>query len=217
MWGHGAYDRRYLGVGSDEFKRVFRASITVAATVSFVAFATKIDLSRFSVGTALVGALAYVLIGRFLARRILVLARGRGRAVHRVLLIGTFTEAIDVYTAVSRARGAGLVPVGIHLTEGFAASRGVQSPLPIFAGQDVIRPCVIWRPTRSPCAGRPATNRASCAGSPGSSRVRASTSSSRRSSPTSPARGCTSGRWRACRCCTSRSRSSPASRGCSRT
>ena len=139
LWGHGAYDRRYLGVGSDEFKRVFRASITVAATVSFVAFATKSDVSRLSVGTALVGALAYVLVGRFLARRVLVLARGRGRAVHRVLLMGTFNEAVEVYTAVGRARGAGLMPVGIHLTAGFAASRGAQSPLPIFAGQDVLK------------------------------------------------------------------------------
>jgi FlaA1/EpsC-like NDP-sugar epimerase len=118
LWGHGAYDRRYLGVGSDEFKRVFRASTTVAATVSFLAFALKIDLSRLSVGTALVGALVYVMVGRWAARRMLVLARWRGWAVHRVLLVGTLPEAIEVYTAVSRVPAAGLVPVGIHLMEG---------------------------------------------------------------------------------------------------
>jgi len=138
LWGHGAYDRRYLGIGTDEFKRVFRASIAVAATVSFAAFATKTDLSRVSVGIALLGALLYVLVGRFLARRVLMLARGRGRAVHRVLLIGTFAEAMDVHTAVCRATGAGLVPVGIHLTQGFAAGRGVQAPVPIYAGRDVM-------------------------------------------------------------------------------
>ena len=27
LWGHGAYDRRYLGVGTDEFKRVVRAVV----------------------------------------------------------------------------------------------------------------------------------------------------------------------------------------------
>ena len=138
LWGHGAYDRRYLGVGTDEFKRVFRASISVAATVSFVAFATKTNLSRLSVATALVAALVYVILGRWLARRMLVLARGHGRAVHRVLLIGTFTEATDVYTAVNRVPGAGLVPVGIHLTERYAQSRGSQSPVPVFAGRDVM-------------------------------------------------------------------------------
>jgi exopolysaccharide biosynthesis polyprenyl glycosylphosphotransferase len=138
LWGHGAYDRRYLGVGTDEFKRVFRASVTVTALVSFVVFSTNFSPSRLSVGIALASGVTYVLFGRYLARRALVMVRGRGRAIHRVLLVGSFTEAIDVYTAVSRVPGAGLVPVGIHLTEGYAASRGTQSPVPIFAGRDVL-------------------------------------------------------------------------------
>lgn len=138
LWGHGAYDRRYLGVGSDEYKRVFRASITAAATLSFLAFAFKIDLSRLSVGTALVGSLLYIVVGRFLARRVLVLVRRHGRAVHRVLLVGSFTDAIDVLTAVKRVPAAGLVPVGIHLTEGFASGRVTDSPLPVFRGRDLV-------------------------------------------------------------------------------
>ena len=138
LWSHGAYDRRYLGVGTDEFKRVFRASITVAFSVSFLAFASKTTLSRLSVGVVLAGALVYVLLGRYLARRFLVLIRGRGRAVHRVLLVGPFTEAQYVYTAVARVPSAGLVPVGIYLTEGYAAGRGVPAPVPVHAGGDML-------------------------------------------------------------------------------
>ncbi|MGE5830416.1 MAG: sugar transferase [Micromonosporaceae bacterium] len=138
LWGHGAYDRRYLGVGTDEFKRVFRASVTMAASLSFLAFALKIDLSRLSVATALVGAMVYLFVGRVLARRVLVLVRGRGRAVHRLLLVGTLPETLDVYTAVHRAPAAGLVPVAIHLTAGYAASRGVPVPVPVYAGRDVL-------------------------------------------------------------------------------
>jgi exopolysaccharide biosynthesis polyprenyl glycosylphosphotransferase len=138
LWGHGAYDRRYLGVGTDEFKRVFRASVTVTALVSFVVFSTNFSPSRVSVGLALLSSMLYVLVVRYAARRILVIIRGHGRAVHRVLLVGTFTEATDVHTAVSRAPGAGLVPVGIHLTEGYAAGRGTPSPVPVFAGRDVM-------------------------------------------------------------------------------
>ena len=138
LWGHGAYDRRYLGVGSDEYKRVFRASITAAATVSFLAFAFKIDLSRLSVGTALVGSSLYIVAGRFLARRILVLVRRQGRAVHRVLLVGNFSDATDVLTAVTRVPAAGLVPVGIHLTEGFSSGRVTDSPVPVFRGRDLL-------------------------------------------------------------------------------
>jgi exopolysaccharide biosynthesis polyprenyl glycosylphosphotransferase len=138
LWGGGAYDRRYLGVGADEYKRVFRASITAAATVSFLAFAFKIDLSRLSVGTALVGSLLYIVVGRWLARRVLVLFRRYGKAVHRVLLVGNFSDATDVLTAVTRVPAAGLVPVGIHLTEGFAAGRVTDSPVPVFRGRDLI-------------------------------------------------------------------------------
>jgi exopolysaccharide biosynthesis polyprenyl glycosylphosphotransferase len=106
--------------------------------VSFLAFALKIDLSRLSVGTALVGSLVYVVVGRFLARRALVLFRRNGRAVHRVLLVGSYSDATDVLTAVKRVPGAGLVPVGIHLTEGLAGGRVTDSPLPVFRGRDLL-------------------------------------------------------------------------------
>jgi exopolysaccharide biosynthesis polyprenyl glycosylphosphotransferase len=55
-----------------------------------------------------------------------------------VLLVGTYTAAMDVHTAVQRAPSAGLVPVGIHLTEGYAQSRGNDSPVPVFAGHDIM-------------------------------------------------------------------------------
>ncbi len=128
LWGHGTYDRRYLGVGTDEFKRVFRAAVTVTALTSFVVFSTSFSPSRVSVGLALSSGTAYVLITRYLARRILVVLRGHGWAVNRVLLVGSFAEACDVYTAVARAPGAGLLPVGIMLTERYSSGRDMPPP-----------------------------------------------------------------------------------------
>ncbi len=139
LWANGAYDRRCLGLGTEEFKRVARASVAVAATVSFVAFATKTDLSRLSVGSALVCALVYLLVVRYVARLVLHLIRRRvGHAGHRMVLIGTLPEALEVLTAVSRSPAAGLVPVAINLTEGFAAARGIKTPVPVYAGKDVL-------------------------------------------------------------------------------
>ncbi len=138
LWGHGAYDRRYLGIGTDEFKRVFRAALTVTAIVSFLVFSTQFSPSRLSVGSTLLVSLVYLLLGRSLARRVLILARGRGRGVHRVLLIGSYNESHEVFTAVSRVPGAGLVPVGILLTEGYAAGRGTTSPVPVFSGREAL-------------------------------------------------------------------------------
>jgi len=137
LWGNGAYDRRYLGLGTEEFKRVFRAALVVVAVVSFTAFSTKADPSRMAAATAMLGALAYILIGRQAARRLLQLLRRRGRAAHRMLLLGTLHEALEVHTAVSRNPAAGLVPVAIHLTDGYAPRRQA-SPLPVYVRRDVL-------------------------------------------------------------------------------
>jgi exopolysaccharide biosynthesis polyprenyl glycosylphosphotransferase len=139
LWGNGAYDRRHLGLGTEEFKRVVRASVAVAATVSFLAFATKTDLSRLSVGFALVFAVTFILIARYLARSVLHQVRRRAhQAGHRMILVGTLPEALDVYTAVTRSPAAGLLPVAIHLTDGYAAARGIDTPVPVYAGRDVL-------------------------------------------------------------------------------
>jgi len=138
LWSQGAYDRRYLGLGTDEFKRVIRASWTVVAIVSFLAFSLKLNLSRLSVATALVGTLVYILIARYLARLVLHRLRAKGHGTQRMLLVGALPESLDVYTAVTRHPAAGLVPVGIFLTEGFAAARGVDVPVPVHSQRDVV-------------------------------------------------------------------------------
>lgn len=139
LWFNGSYDRRYLGLGPDEFKRVLRAGVAVCATVSFLAFATKTHLSRYSVGTALLLALLLILLVRILVRFVLhVIRRNAGRAGHRMVLVGTLPECLEVHRQVTRSPAAGLVPVAIHLTDGYAAARGVETPVPVFAGRDLL-------------------------------------------------------------------------------
>jgi exopolysaccharide biosynthesis polyprenyl glycosylphosphotransferase len=139
LWANGSYDRRYLGLGSEEFKRVVRASVTVVASVSLLAFATKTELSRGTVATASLSALLFILICRYLARQVLHLARKRtGHGAHRMVLVGTLPEALEVYTAVTRSPAAGLIPVAIHITDGYAAARGIETPVPVYAGRDVL-------------------------------------------------------------------------------
>lgn len=137
LWGNGAYDRRHLGLGTEEYKRVARASVAMVAAVSFVAFTTKTDLSRLSVATSLVAASVFIVILRTGARRVLHMIRRRnGHATHRMLLVGTLPEALEISTAVARTPAAGLVPVGIHLTDGYSATRGLPTPVPVFPARD---------------------------------------------------------------------------------
>ena len=139
LWANRAYDRRYLGLGADEFKRVVRAAVAVAATVSFIAFAKQLTLSRLSVAAALIGAMLLILLARILARYVLHMVRKRaGHAAHRMVLVGTLPEALQVYTAVTRSPAAGLIPVAIHITDGYGAARGIETPVPVYAGRDVL-------------------------------------------------------------------------------
>ncbi|MDT4990687.1 MAG: hypothetical protein QOH97_579 [Actinoplanes sp.] len=139
LWANGTYDRRYLGLGSEEYKRVVRTSVTVVAGVSLLAFSTKTQLSRGTVATVSVCALGFILFGRVLARQVLHFARRRtGHGAHRMVLVGTLPEALEVYTAVTRSPAAGLIPVAIHLTDGYAAARGIETPVPVYAGRDIM-------------------------------------------------------------------------------
>jgi exopolysaccharide biosynthesis polyprenyl glycosylphosphotransferase len=139
LWANGSYDRRYLGLGSEEFKRVARTSVTVVAGVSLLAFSTKTQLSRGTVAAVSVCAVGFILFGRVMARQILHVARRRtGHGAHRMVLVGTLPEALEVYTAVTRSPAAGLIPVAIHITDGYAAARGIETPVPVFAGRDVL-------------------------------------------------------------------------------
>ncbi len=139
LWANGSYDRRYLGLGSEEYKRVVRTSVTVVAGVSLLAFSTKTQLSRGTVAAVSVCALGFILFGRVMARQVLHFARRRtGHGAHRMVLVGTLPEALEVYTAVTRSPAAGLIPVAIHITDGYAAARGIETPVPVYAARDVL-------------------------------------------------------------------------------
>ncbi len=139
LWGNGSYDRRYLGLGSEEFKRVVRAFVTVVAGVSLLAFGTKTQLSRMTIAYVTVAALVFILFCRYSARQILHVARRKtGHGAHRMILVGTLPEALEVYTAVTRSPAAGLIPVAIHITDGYAAARGIETPVPVYASRDVL-------------------------------------------------------------------------------
>ncbi|THV27992.1 sugar transferase [Glycomyces paridis] len=138
LWGTGSYDRRYFGMGNEEFKRVIRASMFMLALVSFMALTLKADVSRAAVAVILLAAAIFVCASRGAARYILHRARAAGRGVQRVLLIGAYPEALEVYRTVRRAPAAGLVPVGIYVTEGASSVRNLDTPVPVFAGTDVV-------------------------------------------------------------------------------
>jgi exopolysaccharide biosynthesis polyprenyl glycosylphosphotransferase len=98
-----SYDARYLGIGSDEFRRVADAAIRVTALVAFVTFVGKLPLSRGFVALALPIGLVSTLLGRYLARRVLHRLRRGSHCLHRVLVVGTPIAAAKLAEGLSRS------------------------------------------------------------------------------------------------------------------
>jgi len=98
-----SYDPRYLGIGSDEFRRVADAAIRVTALVAFVTFVGKLPLSRGFVAMALPIGLLSTLAGRYGARRVLHRLRRESHCLHRVLVVGTPLAAAKLTEGLGRS------------------------------------------------------------------------------------------------------------------
>jgi len=108
-----AYERRCLGLGSEEFRRVGNAAARFTAVVAIVLFLVKADLARGLIVLALPAATAFALVFRYLARQGLHRVRADGRASHRVLVVGE-GAARDALTAKLQANAySGLRVVGV--------------------------------------------------------------------------------------------------------
>ncbi len=84
----GAYDRRVLGNGSEEFKRVLSATLTVFAVIAGASYLARTDVSRALVLVALPSGLILVIAGRMRARAQLTRRRNSGVDVYRTLIVG---------------------------------------------------------------------------------------------------------------------------------
>src|SRR5215475_2896127 len=75
----GEYDWRLIGLGSDEFRRVLNAAVSLTAGLGIVSYATKIEIARGYVAIALPTVAVLDLLARFWLRKRLHAARRAGR------------------------------------------------------------------------------------------------------------------------------------------
>ncbi len=84
----GGYDTRFIGLGSDEFRKVVNAGVFLTATVAIVAYATKTDIARGYVVIALPFATVFDLFARYALRKRLHRQRSVGRCMRKVVVVG---------------------------------------------------------------------------------------------------------------------------------
>jgi exopolysaccharide biosynthesis polyprenyl glycosylphosphotransferase len=112
-----AYEARFLGVGSEEFKRLVNASVRFVALIAFVAFAFKAQVARGFVAVVVPAGLTLLLLGRFAARKVLHRLRRNNRCLHRVVVVGDLTEIRALTEQMQREPYAGLDVVAVSLPD----------------------------------------------------------------------------------------------------
>jgi exopolysaccharide biosynthesis polyprenyl glycosylphosphotransferase len=132
LWLAGAYDNRYLGTGSDEFRKVLNAGVSLTAGLAILSYAVNTELSRTYLIITMPSVTLLDLIARYVMRKRLHKQRVLGRCMSTVLALGHESAVADLITELRRDTYHGLTVVAACLTGG-AQSRTVAG-VQVFGG-----------------------------------------------------------------------------------
>ena len=139
----GAYDVRFIGTGSDEFRKVLNAGISLTAGLAIFSYAINDELSRAYLVISLPMVTGCDLVARFALRKWLHRLRASGRCMSTVVAVGHRQAVADLITELRRDKYHGMRVVAACIAE-----PGDQQPVagvPVFGGLDdistVVRRC----------------------------------------------------------------------------
>ena len=112
LWLAGAYDVRFIGTGSDEFRKVLNAGVSLTAAVAIFFYAINLEVSRVYVVIALPSVTLFDLIARYAIRKQLHRQRASGKCMQNVVAVGHELAVADLVTELGRDRYHGLTVVG---------------------------------------------------------------------------------------------------------
>jgi exopolysaccharide biosynthesis polyprenyl glycosylphosphotransferase len=98
----GAYDARFIGVGTDEFRRVVNTGVCLTAAVAIVAYTSKTEIARGYVVVALPCLTAFDLLARYRLRKRLHRLRAVGECMRKVVVVGHPDVIAELATVLRR-------------------------------------------------------------------------------------------------------------------
>ena len=140
LWLAGAYDVRFIGTGSDEFRKVLNAGIGLTAAVTIFSYAINLELSRAYVVIALPSLTVFDMLARFALRKRLVRRRMHGKSMHSVVAVGHELAVADLVTELGRDRYHGLNVVGACVVQ--PGELDELAGVPVYGGLDDITTAV---------------------------------------------------------------------------
>jgi exopolysaccharide biosynthesis polyprenyl glycosylphosphotransferase len=134
LWLSGAYDDRYIGIGSDEFRKVLNAGVSLTAGLAIFSYAVGTDLSREYLLLTMPSVTVLDLIARWAMRKRLHKQRALGRFMASVLAVGPEPAVADLVTELRRDSHHGLTVVATSLTQ--AWDTRTVAGVPVVGGLD---------------------------------------------------------------------------------
>lgn len=102
------YEHRFVGNGSEEYKRLFHTSVMFLAVVGTLAYAFDVELTRGVVVVGLPTAMVFSLVGHWVARQILHTLRRHDLCMQQVVVVGLERSVAELIRSVRREPHAGL-------------------------------------------------------------------------------------------------------------
>ena len=140
LWLAGAYDVRFIGTGSDEYRKVLNAGVSLTAAVAIFSYTVNLQLSRAYVVIALPSVTVFDLLARFAMRKRLHARRMRGKCLHNVVAVGHELAVAALVTELGRDKYHGLTVVGACVVRPGECDEVVG--VPVYGGLDDITAAV---------------------------------------------------------------------------
>jgi exopolysaccharide biosynthesis polyprenyl glycosylphosphotransferase len=140
LWLAGAYDTRFIGTGSDEFRKVLNAGVGLTATIAIFSYAVNLQLSRGYVVIALPCVTVFDLFARYAMRKHLHRQRAAGKCLYSVIAVGHEPAVADLVKELKRDQYHGLTVAGACVAG--PGDRYEVAGVPVYGGLDDITAAV---------------------------------------------------------------------------
>jgi exopolysaccharide biosynthesis polyprenyl glycosylphosphotransferase len=134
LWLAGGYDPRFIGTGSDEFRKVLNAGVSLTAALAIFSYAINVELSRAYVVLALPSVTIFDLGARYAIRKRLHLMREGGRCLLNVVAVGHELAVASLVSELGRDRYHGMTVVGACVAH--PGELDDVAGVPVFGGLD---------------------------------------------------------------------------------
>jgi exopolysaccharide biosynthesis polyprenyl glycosylphosphotransferase len=136
----GGYDVRFIGTGSDEFRKVLNAGVGLTAAVAIFSYVVNVELSRAYLLIALPSVTMLDLFARYAMRKRLHKRRTAGQCMSSVVAVGHEPAVAGLITELRRDRYHGLMVVGACVAQPSECDE--VAGVPVYGGLDDVSAAV---------------------------------------------------------------------------